>query len=285
MQSRCVKIGAIDFEMRDVFFKTVQTGHERWDVFYSLRADGSAYGVVHVDSNGIEQDVETVVELAAIRFLLCEKEITGSNVYGSSFNLHVSTPSIARAADSTSIKAHLSAPSHFLATRFKGAVISHSIDFEWMSSWNYPKFREFDFRAMDHSEELVNCPLLKADVIISRHALKRQVTRFDAASEIEQSGRGIDTIDIRFWTAAWRALITRLKSPGLKKINLEERYRRSLVFEYGSDSIVLSHESHKQVFVLVPHIKGRFVLVTVFPFSKLSKYAGRVPTHVGQNLF
>lgn len=284
MQSRFKQFGAIDFEMRNVFFKTVQTGHERWDVFYSLRADGSAYGVVHMDSNGIEQDVQTVVELAAMRFLLCEKEITGSNVYGSGFNLHVSTPSIDRAADSTSIKAHLSAPSHFLATRFKGVVISPSSQFEWMNSWSYPKFREFDFRAIEHAEELVACPLLQTDVIISRHALKRQVTRFDAASEIEQSGRGIDTVDVRFWTAAWRALITRLKSPGLQRVNLEERYRRALVLEYGSDSIVLTHDSHKQVFVLVPHIKGRYVLVTVFPFSKLSKYAGRVPTHADQRL-
>lgn len=270
--------------MRDVYFKTVQTGEESWDVFYCLKVEGSAHGVAHVDSSGITQDVPTVVELAAMRFLMCVKDITGSNAYGPGYHFFVSAPSIDRAAHSVSIKPHLSTPSHFLATRFKGAVITNATAFEWMNSWNFPKFREFEMKARDHAEELVHCPLLKADVIISRHALERQVTRFDAALEIAQSGRSIETIDVRYWTSAWRSLQSRLKSPPLKMAQLDDKERRSLLIEYGSDVVILTHDSHKQVFVLVPALKGRYVLVTVFPFSSLSKYAAKIPRMAGQRL-
>lgn len=270
--------------MRNVYFKTVQTGETAWDVFYSFFSEGSANGVAHVDSTGIEKDVATVVELAAMRYLMCAAGIAGTGSNGSGYHFFVSTPSIDRAAKSVSLKEHLSKPSHFLVTRFKGAPVTLASEFEWMNSWTCVRFREFAVKAIDHEEELVPCPVLTGPVIISRHALSRQVTRFEAARAIARSEGEIDTDDVLYWGPAWRRLCDRLKSPGLQIARLPPKTLKAMVLRYGTDVVMLSHDSYKQVFVFVPSIKGRFVLVTVFPFESLSIYAEKVPRVKGQRL-
>jgi hypothetical protein len=128
------------------------------------------------------------------------------------------------------------------------------------------------------------------DAVISRHALSRFVERFIARdllgrhSEDGDSIVGVEDLDPKYWTRAWKSLERLLISPYTVLAPIaSSSFSEKMVHKYGKRAKFLHHADSQAIFILVPSGK-QLVLATVVRDFEESKLLKRPPRYVGGKL-
>jgi hypothetical protein len=192
----------------------------------------------------LNDDLNIIAELSAIRYLLENRHVCGHNKAGRGLILRVTCGEIAKLANGESDKAHLSRYAQFLRTRFVGAAIEvESEDRTWVN--------EDCFR--DTAELDVEGPVLETihlggfgEVELTGHAVQRYIERFEIRPD-------------RAWhkIKEWAPRVTRLGS-------MPSGWRQAIKYPLGASIGITANE--EIVLVVVPPHFGHSLpqIVTIY---------------------
>lgn len=248
-------------------------------------------GIIHVCvAPEHQEDAPALAELRALYYLLQERQVHGENRKGAGITIEQSFSSVKKALAKKALKStgmgktekrHIAAATEFLATKFFSAKVIAE-----------PKDREFEFKQFETNtiELIQNFPRIKVPcegfdggIVISRHALHRQVGRVDQNRHESRESDLSDVDDQRF-DAGW-VWLTKILA-GEKMV---ERHVRSDVRQrperYQSARYLYFPDSTPQAVLAVTRdADGCWVLATILRPQQTTKYLDWPPTAMGQTL-
>jgi hypothetical protein len=210
------------------------------------------------------QDPQIVAELAALQYLLEEKQAIGNNVSGNpNVKLYVSQGAIRKLQHKKSGKAHLAPYANFLTTRFAGCQLTVVKDNRWFEG----------FMPDSVEELLVDEPCWETikftglgDVVVTRHVLERIADRFlpEAASD-------------RLASTAWKKLLETAADPALTEIPCQSSWK-AVKYECGGkqEGRYFLHPHRKLVLVVTDNPGEGKRLVTAYPANEQFHQLGKV---------
>lgn len=232
-----------------------------------------------------------IAELGAIHYLLENRHIHGENRLGAGIKIEVSFGAIRKALLKGALKKsdkgdtekkHVAGCASFLATKYFEADVA---------VWR--KWRDEEPKTFERAEIAIGesfpraaqyCALLGDKVIITRHAMRRQIARIDTRNPDKPkpvSEDDLSNIPDRWWGAAWRWFGSIFKEgSNLRRVRLLPRWHAYYARKYGQSQYLWHPDS--QAIVIVANDHGSLVASTVIH----DKYAAieRDPVQIGQKL-
>lgn len=247
--------------------------------------------VVRLDES-YRYDRAIIAELAAIHYLLEERQVHGKNRLGNGIKIEVSFGAIRKALlngalkkkdEGNTDKGHVAGCATFLATKYFEAEIV--VGRKWQD--DEPKsFEQAEITVpASFPRPKVHCHLLGEDVLITRHAMRRQIARIDANNPGKPKlldENDLSIIPDKWWGIAWRWFGNIFKEgSSLRRVKLLPKWHAYYVRKYGPGSQYLWHPDSQGV-VIVRRDHGNLVVATVIH----DEYAAieRDPVQVGQHL-
>jgi len=237
-------------------------------------------------------DRAIIAELGAIHYLLEERQIHGTNRLGAGIKIEVSFGAIRKALLKGSLKkkdegdtdkGHVAGCATFLATKYFEAEIAVG------RKWNDDEPKSFERAEIAITASFprtqAHCHLLGEGVLITRHAMRRQIARIDANNPSKP--KPIDESDLsnvpdKWWGSAWRWFEKIFKEgSSLRRARLLPKWHAKYVRKYGHGSQYLWHPDSQGI-VIVTRDHDRLVARTVIN----DEYAAieRDPVQAGQRL-
>lgn len=247
--------------------------------------------VVRLDES-YRHDRAIIAELGAIHYLLEERHIHGGNRLGDGIKLEVSFGAIRKALlkgalkksdEGDTDKAHVAGCATFLATKYFEADVSVG-----------RKWREEESKSFEQAEitigssfprPSIHCHLLGQDVLISRHAMRRQIARIDPKNPDKPkliNEEDLSDFPDKWWGSAWRWFVRVFREgSNIKRVRLLPEWHAKYARKYGPGSQYMWHPDSQGVVIVSPD-HGRLVAVSVIN----DKYAKieRDPVQMGQKL-
>lgn len=208
-------------------------------------------GILDVQLDFEHDDIELLAELAALRYLLFERQVfnraPGS---GLGYRLVVSKGAIRKLALGRSSKRHAQKYAAFLTSRMKGVTIEVSQSMEHMPdvSEEAPELLHADRKEYAATHDAIDTPAM-GTVYLTAHA-------------VEQYTKRISTGDPK---RPWASLVGRLQHPDLQLLPLPERVLRHKARRYGTADNVEAwgHQDSKFTYLVINN-NGQRTVVTVF---------------------
>ena len=246
--------------------------------------------VVRLDES-YRHDRAIVAELAAIHYLLEERHVHGENRLGDGIKIEVSFGAIRKGLlkgalkkkdEGDTDKGHVAGCATFLATKYFEAEIVVG------RKWQDDEPKSFERAEITISASFprprVHCHLLGEDVLITRHAMRRQIARIDANNPSKPKPLDENDLSIipdKWWGSAWRWFEKIFKEGAnteFAKI-LPHKHAR-YVRKYGPGSRYLWHRDSGGIVVVAPD-RGRMVARTVLNDKYALIEKGMVQVGVG----
>jgi len=238
------------------------------------------------------KDRPAIAELAATHHLLEEKQIRGTTHTGAGLRLEVSFGSIRKALLKGALKkfergntekGHIAYCASFLATKYFEAEVAVR------RGWNETEPKSFLRTRIDVPRSFprpaIHCHLLGKDIVITRHAMRRQIARInpghqDKANVVHEDD--LSSVPDKWWGTAWRWFSNVFRhGANLRQVRLLPKWEAIYARRYGAGSIYLWHPDTQAVLV-ISHDRGDLVVATVLK----DQYAAveRDPVQAGQRL-
>ncbi len=192
-------------------------------------------------------DLGTAAELAAVQFLLSDKEVMGSNRTGKGIILDVSRGAIRKLKHGTSNKKDLAPYAAFLVTRYHEATITVAKKATWIPG-------EID--QVEHDELVVEGPRFESvdtprmgRITVTKHAIEQYEERFSEGD----------------LTRTWASLVKRLQNAELSPVALPPKVEKHKARLYGDRTArAWRHPDGTLHFVVAENEDGSRSLITVF---------------------
>lgn len=237
-------------------------------------------------------DRPIIAELGAIQHLLDVRKIHGPGRLGAGLRIEVSFGAIRKALLKGALKRgdygdtekkHVAGCASFLATKYFEAVIE--VCHRWREEEHKPLGSEEIHVPQSFPGSRVYCHLLGEDVIITRHAMRRQIVRIDTKNPAKPkplSDNDLSNIPDKWWGTAWRWFEKIFREGStLRYARLQPKWHAYYTKKYGPGSLYLWHPDSRGI-VIVKRDRGAYVSTTVLH----DKYSviEREPVQVGQRL-
>lgn len=245
--------------------------------------------IVRLDES-YKEDRIIIAELGALHYLLEERQIHGQNRLGDRIKIEVSFGAIRKALLKGSLKKsdhgdtekkHVAGCATFLATKYFEADVSV------LRKWKDEEPKSFESAEITIGESFpratVYCALIDAPVVMTRHAMRRQIARMDQrnpAKPTPVTENDLSNIPDKWWGTAWRWFVKVFKEgSNLRRVRLLPQWHRKYVAKYGPSSQYLWHPDSQAV-IVVAMDHGSWYVATVLH----DEYAAieRDPVLVGQ---
>jgi hypothetical protein len=236
-------------------------------------------------------DRPIIAELGAIHYLLEERRIHGRNRLGSGITIEVTFGAIRKALLKGALKktdqgdtekTHVAGCASFLATKYFEA------DVNVCRKWRMEEPKSFERAEIDIGESFprakLHCHLLGEDVLITRHAMRRQIARLDKRNPAKpdiHDENDLSHVPDKWWGTAWRWFANIFKEgSNLRQVRLLPKWHNKYLQKYGR-SIYLWHPDSGGVIILARD-HGNLYVATVIH----DEYAAieKDPVQVGQKV-
>lgn len=236
------------------------------------------------------EDVAALAELRALFYLLEERQIQGEGRKGNNLTIEQSFSSVKKALAKKSLKAsgmgrtekrHIAAATEFLATKYFAAKVIAE-----------PQDREFEFKQFNEEsiELLQDYPRIKlpcdgfdGGIIITRHALHRQVGRIDQNRPLGDED-DLSAVDDARFVAAWRWITAVLSGDMTEEMHLRSDVGHVPEHYKSARYLYFQSSTPKAVLAINKDADGSWVLTTILRTQHTSHYLDWPKTMAGQIL-
>jgi hypothetical protein len=244
---------------------TIHTQQSETFLVYWTNSPIRPGGLLKVRVQPTMEDPQIAAELAAMKFLLEEKRVIGTNLVGNpNTRLIVSQGAIRKLLLKKSDKSHLSPYANFLTTRFAGCQLTVEKDTRWFDGFSPDSIE--DMLVREPRREMVKVTGI-GDVSVTQHVLVRYAEHFLP-----------ETTKDKVTPLAWKKVIEAASDPLLREVSRHSLWKAVKYARQSKQEGRYFLNARRNLVLVVTDNPGQGKrLVTAYPangkFTQLAKAA------------